>query len=134
MEEWRADSCGRIVEFSERMRSVTPVDSLRLRTLLAAGEVPDSVVRGTMHSLKLNFDQVLIIIGGFIEGAGYELPASERLQGEVALLAKVGLVRGARPGRSTGGWNGLTERGRQLAVYTIYRILTAAANDGTSDE
>lgn len=131
---WREESLRRLVDFSERMRPAMPASADRLRALLAAGEIHDVALGGAMHSLNLNFDRVLLLIGGFIEGGAYRLPPSDFLRGEVAALAELGLVQGARSSQQLGDWSGLTRRGQQIAVYAIYRLLVAAADDAIPHE
>lgn len=124
---WRAETCRQFLMFSGRLRSTLPVDSARLRAHLRSGEVQDAPLRGAMQSLGLNYDRVLILTGAFIQGAAYHLPASPHVRTEVEALAGLGLVRTDGAGRFDEAWSGLTERGRQLAVFAIYRILTAAS-------
>jgi hypothetical protein len=133
-EVWREESFRRLVEFSGRMRRAMPVSVERLRTLLAAGKIHDVALRGAMRSLNLGFDRMLLMTGAFIEGGGYALPASAFLRREVATLVELGLVQVAHSGPPDRGWVGLTRRGQQLAVYAIYRIFVAAAENGSPHE
>jgi hypothetical protein len=126
---WRAASFQHLLEFSQKLSPVMRVSPDRLRVLFATGNIRDRALREAMGSMHLNFDRVLIIIGGFIRGEAYALPDSESLRAEITALCKLGVVQEARSGPS-GGWSGLTEQGRQFAVYLIYRIMVAAADTG----
>lgn len=127
---WRAEWVRQIVDFSVRLHALMPVNPEQLRFVLAEEGAHDRPLLGAMASLNLNFDRVLLVIGAFIDGSASLRPVPLRLGAEISTLVELGVLQVARSGSSPDGRSGLTPRGKQFAVYLLYRLLVAATREG----